>query len=330
MNDLQTLLHWLEVPLFDIGTTPVSAVRLFGLVLIIIGAWWVAGRIEAALRQVAHKHATSAASIYAWARVVRYAIWALATFFGLNYLGINLASFAIVGGAVGVGVGFGLQNIFSNFFSGIILLLEKTIKEGDFVDLQSGTRGHVNEIGLRYTRITTNDEVDVIVPNSEFINGRVVNWTYGSEFRRMHVPFGVAYDSDKDVVKAAVLQAAASIDATVSDGRRQPEVWLVDFGDSSLDFELVVWVGGHAVDAPAKMEAAYKWAIHTELVNANVEIPFPQRDLNIRGGELHVRLARRESAVSAEAPRTEPGAPGDDESIPASSPPRPTGCGSRR
>ena len=291
--DFDTAWRWFQTPLFSIGSTPVNAMRVLGLVLLVFGAWWLTGRIEAGIRRLARHRASSAGSIYAWARVTRYAIWVVATLVGLNYLGIDLASFALIGGAVGVGIGFGLQNIFSNFFSGIIILLEKTLKEGDFVDLQSGTRGHVREIGLRYTRITTNDEVDVIVPNSEFINGKVVNWTFGSQFRRIHVPFGVAYGSDKEAVKAAGLRAAATIDSTVTDAKRKSDVWLVGMGDSSLDFELVVWVGPDSIDRPARMEAAYKWAIHDELVKAGLEIPFPQRDLNIRTGELRVRLARR-------------------------------------
>ncbi|MEO5881906.1 MAG: mechanosensitive ion channel domain-containing protein [Caldimonas sp.] len=292
MIDTETAWRWLQLPLFTIGTTPVNALRVLGLVFLIVGAWWLTGRIEAGIRRLARYRSQSAGSIYAWARVTRYAVWVMAILLGLNYLGIDLASFALIGGAVGVGIGFGLQNIFSNFFSGVILLLEKTLKEGDFVDLQSGTRGRVREIGLRYTRITTNDEVDVIVPNSEFINGRVVNWTFGSDYRRMHIGFGVAYGSDKDAVKAAALRAAEGVSATVSDARRKSDVWLVNMGESSLDFELVVWVGPDAVSSPSRIEAAYRWQIHSELVAAGLEIPFPQRDLNIRTGELQVRLAR--------------------------------------
>lgn len=276
--------RWLHAPLFTVSNTPVTTFTLLGLALLLVGAWWLTGRIEAGIRRLGKHRPRSATSIYAWARVVRYALWIVVTLIGLNYLGIDLASFALVGGAVGVGIGFGLQNIFSNFFSGIILLLEKTIKEGDFVDLQSGIQGHVRTIGLRYTRITTNDEVDVIVPNTEFINNRVVNWTYGSPYRRVHVPFGVAYDSDKEAVKAAALRAAASLDSTITDLHRKSDVWLVDMGESSLDFELIVWVGADATDFPARVDAAYKWKIHDELIAAGIEIPFPQRDLHLRSG----------------------------------------------
>ena len=296
MIDGKTIWEWLLTPMFSVGGSPISAAKVLALFLVVGGAWWVAARIEGAIRRLGSKRSSSTASIYAWARVVRYAFWIVATLLGLDLVGVSLSSFAVIGGALGVGIGFGLQNIFSNFFSGIILLLEKSLKEGDFVDLQSGIRGHVNEIGLRYTRITTNDDVDVIVPNSEFINGRVINWTLGSPYRRMHVGFGVAYGSDKDVVKAAGLRAAVSVPATVVDDRHQSDVWLVDMGDSSLAFELIVWVGEQATMLPARTEAAYKWAIHDELVKAGLEIPFPQRDVNFRTGEVRVRIAREVEA----------------------------------
>lgn len=290
MTELDLLLSQLQAPWFSLGGTDITPARLAGFVLIAVGAWWLSVSIERSIRRLAATRPTSTAGIFAWARIVRYLIWVVATFVGLNYIGIDLANLALVGGAVGVGIGFGLQNIFSNFFSGVILLLEKTLKEGDFVDLESGTRGHVREIGLRYTRITTNDEVDVIVPNSEFINGRVVNWTFGNRYRRMHIPFGTAYGTDKQAVRAAALRAADSLPMTVTEGNRQSEVWLVNMGESSLDFELVVWVGEDAVASPARVEAAYKWQIHEELVQAGLEIPFPQRDLHLRSGELTVRL----------------------------------------
>jgi small-conductance mechanosensitive channel len=176
----------------------------------------------------------------------------------------------------------------------VILLIERTLKVGYFVDLQSGVQGHVREIGLRYTRITTNDDVDVIVPNSEFIDGRVTNWTYENRMRRMRIPFSVAYGTDKEKVKAAALRAAQRVAGTVSE--RPPTVWLVKFGDSSLEFELVVWVGPELVARPANTSAAYLWAIDDELRAAGIEIPFPQRDLHLRSGPVTVRLEDRANA----------------------------------
>jgi small-conductance mechanosensitive channel len=158
------------------------------------------------------------------------------------------------------------------------------------VDLQSGVMGRVTEINLRYTRVTTSDLIDIIVPNSEFITGRVVNWTLGERSRRIHVPFGVAYGTDKELVREAGIAAAAGITGAVQEPGREPDVWLVGFGDNSLNFELVVWVGPSTITSPGKTQATFLWAIEDELRKRNIEIPFPQRDLHIRSGTLAVRL----------------------------------------
>jgi small-conductance mechanosensitive channel len=158
------------------------------------------------------------------------------------------------------------------------------------VDLQSGVMGKVIEINLRYTRITTTDLIDIIVPNSEFITGRVVNWTLGERSRRIHVPFGVAYGTDKQLVREAGIAAAVSVAGSKHEPGREPDVWLVGFGDSSLNFELVVWVGPNMITSPGRTQATFLWAIEDELKKRNIEIPFPQRDLHIRSGTLAVSL----------------------------------------
>ena len=230
-------------PLLKTGDGELLLGRLLGLLLIVVGAWWGAVFIERSIKRVAARArggTGSLAAVFTWARIARYLVWIVPTMVGLQYVGVDLASFALIGGAVGVGIGFGLQNIFSNFISGVILLLEKTLKVGDFVDLESGVRGHVREISLRFTRVSTNDNVDVIVPNSEFVNGRVVNWTLADRLRRTHVAFGVAYGTDKDAVREAALKAARRVESTHEDDTRKAEVWLVGMAESSLDFELVV------------------------------------------------------------------------------------------
>jgi small-conductance mechanosensitive channel len=295
------VIAWLSFPWFTLGDTPVSAGRLVGLVIIIVLVWWLAALVEKAIQQLAFRdadHEKSASSVYAWARVLRYIVWIVGTVIGLNYIGFSLASLALFGGAIGVGIGFGMQSIVANLVSGIVILLERTLKIGDFVDLQSGVRGHVREIGLRYTRVTTNDDVDVIVPNSEFVNGRVTNWTYQDRLQRVHIPFGVAYGSDKDRVKAAALRAARRVEGTVLDPGREPDAWLIGFGDNSLDFELVVWVGSGLVASPNKTEAAYLWAIDDEFRADQIEIPFPQRDLHVRSGRLGVDVSSNDTARS--------------------------------
>lgn len=294
---LKSVNTWINYPLIALGSIEITLSLVFALLVIIVAAWWGASALERGLRVLAVRNSrlsSASPTVYVWARVLRYTVWILGTFFGLHAIGFSLTNFALIGGAIGVGIGFGLQTIFSNLISGIILLVEKTLKIGDFVDLQSGVRGHVREIGLRYTRISTNDEVDIIIPNSEFINGRVVNWTFNSRLRRMRIKFGVAYGSDKDKVREAALNAARSIQSTYEDNHHRADVWLVGMGDSSLDFELVVWVGPDAVSRPGRTEARYLWAIHDELLAAGLNIPFPQRDLHMRSGSLNVRIEKAE------------------------------------
>lgn len=232
-------------------------------------------------------------------QAVRLFLLFAAIMLAMNVIGVDLTAFAVFSGAVGVGIGFGLQAIFSNMVAGIILLLERSIKVGDFVELQSGLTGEVREINIRATRVTTNDNVDILVPNSEFINNRVTNWTFRENFKRARIPFGVAYGTDKDLVCKAALEAAASVPhMLVGRGAKPAEVWLVGFGESSLDFELVVWVKPESVKRPGKVNADYNWALETALGKHGIEIPFPQRDLNIKSGELPIRLTTqsRESA----------------------------------
>ncbi|MFY9328462.1 MAG: mechanosensitive ion channel domain-containing protein [Georgfuchsia sp.] len=282
---------FLGLPLLNIGASPVTVGRLLSIVAIVIAVWWFASAMERTIMRTARRSSYltgSTSSVFAWARIARYTVWIAGTIFGLGMIGVDLTSIAVLGGAVGIGIGFGLQNIVSNFVSGVTLLIEHTLKVGDFVDLESGVRGHVREISLRYTRIATNDDVDVIVPNSEFINGRVINWTYETRMRRLRVPFSVAYGTDKNKVKEAVLRAAGRVEGTVEE--RPADVWLVRFGDNGLEFELVVWVGADRVARPGNTTAAYLWAIDDELRAENIEIPFPQRDMHLRTGAISVRL----------------------------------------
>ena len=297
--DWDNLWAWIYTPWITVGETDITLARVAGLLFIVVAVWWCSSLLEKGLRRVAlhgHRHAPSS-TVYAFSRLVRYVVWIAGTLVGLNYLGFNLASLAFLGGAIGLGIGFGLQNIFSNFISGIIILVEKTLKVGDFVDLQSGVRGTVEEIGMRYTRISTNDHVDILVPNSEFINGRVTNWTFYDRDRRIRVDFGVAYGADKEAVREAGIAAASSVPGVLIDDRHPADVRLVKFGDSSLDFQILVWVGPEAIGKPGGTQAKILWALETELTKRGIEIPYPQRDLHIRSGTVAVKMEEPESAT---------------------------------
>ncbi len=276
--------EWSRRSLFSINETPVTAIGLLRVVIILVVAWWASRLLRGGLERLMQRRETmSRASLYTLGRLSHYTILVIAFMIALSSIGIDFTKFALFVSALGVGLGFGLQAIFSNFVAGLIILFEKSLKVGDFVELESGLNGEVREINIRGTLITTNDNIDILVPNSEFVSGRVTNWTLREAHRRVRISFGVAYGTDKDLVRQAVLEAAANVPFTFIGAKaREPQVWLVGFGDSSLDFELVVWLTQDAVKRPGAVHAAYNWAIETALGEHGIEIPFPQRDLHIR------------------------------------------------
>ena len=189
---------------FTIGGLIAAAVTLAVL--------WLATQLlqRAFSRHAEQREAGRRAAIYTVSRLARYVLIAAGLMIAGGFLGIPLNQIAVVAGAVGVGLGFGLQAIFNNFVSGIILLFDRSLRVGDFVELESKLQGEVRDINIRYTRITSSDNIDILVPNSEFVTKRVINWTHGGGARRevsrrIHVPFSVAYGSDKEVVKCAAL-----------------------------------------------------------------------------------------------------------------------------
>lgn len=279
--------------LFALGSSTVTLGGLILAVVFVIGVWWLAGLLEYAVNRITRRASDEPwrfSRLHTFSRLLRYGVWLLGMLLGLNYVGIDLTSIALFGGAIAVGLGFGLQNVFSNFVSGLIILLERSLKVGDFVDLESGVRGHVREIAMRYTRVTTNDALDVLVPNSEFINGRVSNWTLEDAYRRLHIPFGVAYDTPKEMVREAGIEAARNVAGVIELGRMRSDVWLVSYGDSSMNYELVVWADRSLSTRPASAHAALMWQLDDALHRRGIAIPFPQRDLHVRSGVLDVRL----------------------------------------
>jgi small-conductance mechanosensitive channel len=256
---------------------------LAGLVVLVV-LWGVTRAVRRAFMRYESRHDTAnRAVIYTVSRITHYLLLVVGVLIALTVAGVPMRNFGLFIGALGVGLGFGLQAIFNNFVSGLIILFERSLKVGDFVELASGLHGEVRDIQIRYTRVTTNDNIDVLVPNSEFVNKQVINWTLREASRRLHVKFGVAYGSDKELVKKAGLEAAAAVPFTLAqDGKRRPQVWLTGFGDSSLDFELVIWLTAEATKRPAGVTAAYNWALHNALQKYAIEIPFPQRDLHLR------------------------------------------------
>jgi len=266
------------------GGYSLSVGALLGAIAVILLARIFSRLVQRGIdRYAASNEHSNRASLYTVSRVTHYSILTLAVLIALGFAGIPVSKLTLIAGGLGVGLGFGLQAIFNNFVSGLILLFDRTLKVGDFVELASGVHGTLRDIKIRATRINTNDDVDILVPNSEFVSGRLVNWTLQEATRRLRVPFGVAYGSPKEKVKAAALEAAAAVPFTQAlKGQHAPQVWLTGFGDSSLNFELVVWVNAVATRRPSRAKAAYNWALETAIRAHGIEFPWPQRDVRLR------------------------------------------------
>lgn len=268
--------------LFMVGRTPVTIGSLVAAVLVAIAGFVLARIVGHFLRRV-RTNARNGASLYIVEKLATYGLVIAGLVAGVNMLGINLTSLAVFAGALGVGVGLGLQGVVKEFVSGLVLIFEGSVQVGDYIELEGGGRGEVKEVGPRATRIRNNDNVDILLPNSKLIEERVTTWTHRGATRRIHIPFQVAYGSDKSLVREAVLEAARSVPFTMADTvDRKSQVWLVGFGESALNFELLVWPELSAVKRPAAVQAAYNWAIEEALCKHGIEIPFPQVDVRLR------------------------------------------------
>lgn len=269
----------------DFGGAQITIGRLILAVAVVAVAILASRLLIRLLSRLRRRMPAGGTTLYILEKLGGYGVVIVGFLFALSSLGVNLSTLAVFAGALGVGVGLGLQGVVKEFVSGIVLLFDSIISVGDYIELPGDhpIRGVVMEIGARATRIKSNDNVDILVPNSRLVEERFINWTLQGQTRRIHVPFSVAYGADKAVVRDVVIAAAKSISATLpDDDRHRTQVWLVGFGDSALNFELVVWPALEAVKRPAAMHAAYTWAIDDALRAAGIEIPFPQRDIRLR------------------------------------------------
>ncbi|HYV40557.1 MAG TPA: mechanosensitive ion channel domain-containing protein [Thermoanaerobaculia bacterium] len=277
----------LDYRLFRIGQTQVTLASLLATVAI-LALTWLAARL---LRKLVAEKLFSKAHVdpgirYAIGRVISYLVWVLGLIVALQPLGINATTLAVFGGAIGVGIGFGLQDIAKNFIAGLILLVERPIKVGDRIEIGK-VIGDVAEIRARATLVRTNDDIYLIVPNARFITDTVTNWSYRTPRVRFHFPVGVAYGSDPHAVEKALIDAAGKSEHVLKEPA--PSVIFVAFGESSLDFELACWTAV-MLHRRSALRSEINFNIHEVLGERGIEFPSPQRDLHIRSAEGLERL----------------------------------------
>lgn len=271
--------HRLNVPLFRLGNLPITMIFMVQVATYVLALGLLSRFSMHLLERKVLVHTPLAVSQqYALARVLSYLVFLLGALIGLESLGLNLSSLLVVGGVLGLGVGLGLQPILSNFVAGLVLLVEQPVRIGDRIQVGE-LFGDVVAIKGRSTWIKTNQNVVIIVPNSEFIEQRVTNWTVNDRRVRIAVPVAVSRGSDLELVRAVLLQVAQENPAVLKDP--PPQVLLLAFGESTLNFELRVWTELH-LRTPKDLISALYFAVLASFRQQGVEISFPQRDLHIR------------------------------------------------
>jgi small-conductance mechanosensitive channel len=269
---------FLDTRLFTIGTTEVTLSAIFMflfilLVVVILSRLFARKFLERILIRLQIEEGTR----YTFRRIIELAFILIGAIIAFQSIGINLSGLAVIFGLLSVGIGFGLQNITSNFVAGLILLFERPIKVGDRVTV-GDVEGDVMDINIRSTTVRSLNNIAIIVPNSEFVSSQVVNWSHGDRKIRLDIEVGVSYQSDLDTVLRSLKEVATENPEILRDP--EPDVHLREFGDSSWNMKLRIWI-----DDPKRhpvVRSDINCAIVRKFRENGVEIPFPQRDLHLR------------------------------------------------
>ena len=217
-------------------------------------------------------------------KILQILLFAAAFFIGLKFVGVDLTGLAVLSGAIGVGLGFGLQKVVSNLVSGVIILLDKSIKPGDVISI-GDTFGWINALGARYVSITTRDGKEYLIPNEDLITGQVVNWSHSNDFVRIDIDFGTSYDDDPHQVRKLAIEAAASVNRVLSS--RPPVCHITGFGDSSVNYILRFWIVDPS-DGLTNIRGNVFLALWDTFKANGISIPFPQREVRVLNDSLAV------------------------------------------
>ena len=284
-NILKMSWNIMSEPIFTVNGSSITTLKLIIAFTVFTIGIFGGGFYKTSIKKIANNSKSiNLATRTILANMGYYVILLVAFFIALNILGIDLSSIALVAGALSVGIGFGLQNIVSNLVSGIILMFERSIKIGDFIELSGTVRGRVSDIRMRSTTLNANGNIDVIVPNRNFIEGNVINWTMHDKIKRFDIPFGVAYGTKPEHVIAVIIEAVVNSGYTdiIEAHDKYTNVIMTGMGGSSVDFMLQVWIHGEEILAPSKTISRFLIIIYNTLYAHGIEIPFPQHDLHIK------------------------------------------------
>jgi small-conductance mechanosensitive channel len=254
-----------------------SVYQVLIFIIIIFSTWMVLKLIQKAINRRLRKTESTGGTRYALFKIIKYFIWIIVLGIALETVGIHYNLLIASSAALLVGLGFGLQQIFNDYISGILILFEGNLKVNDVVQMQDGTIGMVKEIQLRTSKIETRDDIIIIVPNHKLISDNIINWSHMESRTRFFVSVGVAYGSDTILVKKVLLDCANDLQDIATSP--QPFVRFVDFGNSSLDFQLFFWTSKSFRVENIKSELRFK--IDMEFRRNGIRIPFPQRDVHV-------------------------------------------------
>jgi small-conductance mechanosensitive channel len=283
----QNIINFLNVPIFTVGASIITLWTLSYLLLLFIVLYYITSKLNKIIvYKVLAKSKIDLGVRVAVGTIIRYAILTMGFIIIVQTVGINLNSITVLLGALGVGIGFGLQNITNNFVSGIIILFERPIKIGDRIELGNVT-GNVTKVSLRATTIRTNDNISIIVPNSEFISSIVINWSHTDKTVRFSFPVGVSYKEDPENIKNILFAIAEENPDVLNEPK--PDVLFNEYGDSALMFNLSVWTNTYS-DKPAVLKSQLYFEIFRKFKESGVEIPFPQRDLYVKEMPSHEKI----------------------------------------
>jgi small-conductance mechanosensitive channel len=269
---LDTIVQYLRYPLVVLSGTPVTTLTVLMALGIVVCARIAAAIIGRSVERVLEARGLDRGMRHSVGKITRYIVLSIGVFVALGTMGVDTSAIMAGGAVLLVGIGFGLQKLAENFISGLLLLIERPVRKGDFVDI-GGVLGTVEDIGLRATRVHSRDGVTIIVPNSNLISGTVINQSVPTADRRIWIKLGVAYGSDLEMV-VKVLTELALADPNVSK-TPAPEVRFQDFGDSALQLALVAWIDEAKDDLV--VGSRLRFAIDRAFRTHGIEMPFPQR-----------------------------------------------------